>query len=389
MMPSRSLPDAMYLGNGRSLIRQRNGLLLCIDGESIDSLHLITSDGIEPDVVGTFLDFLRPDSVVLDIGANFGYFSTLAGSLLNDQGRLYAFEANPRTFACLQRSLAANNLHGRHQVVASNLAVGEADGETTFFFEPDALGGASRFDRDRGNTRSTVMPMRSIDSLLPAELAVDLVKIDVEGYEPFVLRGMRQVLERSPDVRIIVEMFTGMLDSTFGTAQFRALVRELDFGMCRIMPDSSLMVVPDGEPLLGEHYVMLTRTPEQDAMRRGRPLPLRDLRLPGGEAEWADPAVFWNRKLLLPADVLFHGPYAFALRGGYELELQGRLRGPLKVTVQTDTGRNILVQVQLEVLPASIPFDLPEVTNTLEVVANATEQSEYLRLDGLLLRRRA
>ena len=58
---------------GRALTRLRNsGQPICVDLESMDSLPYIYGVDVEPDVVRVFEHFLRPDSVVLDIGANFG-----------------------------------------------------------------------------------------------------------------------------------------------------------------------------------------------------------------------------------------------------------------------------------------------------------------------------
>ena len=50
--------------------------------------------------------------------------------------------------------------------------------------------------------RSVELDAITIDEFLPADLAVDLVKIDIEGHEPFALRGMRQTIRRSPQIRI-------------------------------------------------------------------------------------------------------------------------------------------------------------------------------------------
>jgi FkbM family methyltransferase len=53
--------------------------------------------------------------------------------------------------------------------------------------------------------RSIELDMITIDEFLPDGLAVDLVKIDVEGHEPFVLKGMQRTIRRSPKIRIFIE----------------------------------------------------------------------------------------------------------------------------------------------------------------------------------------
>ncbi|MDB5369787.1 MAG: Methyltransferase FkbM [Roseomonas sp.] len=386
MPASKDIMQPIYLGNGRLLLKLPNGRMLCADGESIDTLDIIMNGDLESDVVGVFLKYLKPDSVVLDIGANFGYYSVLSGPMLSDQGRLYAFEANPRTFSCLERSLMANYQLARPNVFATNVAVGEADGETKFYFETKSLGGASRYARNLDTTQAVTVAMRSIDSFLPPDLRVDLVKIDVEGYEPYVLSGMRQVLERSPGIKIVIEMFPHMLETTYGMAKFQRLVQELGLSACKIMPDSSLQELPLDRPLVDDCYALLTKTPAEDIAHSGRRLELDRFRVSEHGAVFSGNALSWRRSQAIPPNLLFHGPYAFVPSGRYELLLTGALEGPIEFVVQTDLGHTVLGRATTNSLPVSIPFVLDAVTDKLEIVAVVQEHTEALELNMVTLK---
>ena len=62
-----------------------------------------------------------------------------------------------------------------------------------------------------GMRRTVEVEMTTIDNFLPSDLTVDLVKIDVEGHEPLVLRGMERTIARSPNIRIVMEFADNLL----------------------------------------------------------------------------------------------------------------------------------------------------------------------------------
>ena len=112
--------------------------------------------------------------------------------------------------------------------------------------------------------------MTTIDDFLPDDLAVDLVKIDVEGHEPYVLMGMERTIARSPDIRIVIEYIDALLAQTTGAPEFADYIRGLGFGICEIGKDWRLRPCPPGERLPPNTYLLLTRTPEADIAAAAR-----------------------------------------------------------------------------------------------------------------------
>jgi FkbM family methyltransferase len=254
------------VGADWALVRLASGEYLCVDTSTFEALGYILGWEHEADVIRVFRTFLNQHSVVLDIGANFGLYSALAGSIVKNLGRLYAFEGNPRVFESLQRTIVANDLYFNSNVVAANLLISNESGRGLLHYSANLPSGGTMSDVAlTGGMRHTVeVPMTTIDDFLPSDLPVDLVKIDVEGHEPLVLHGMERTIARSPNIRIVLEFADNLLAHTIGGADFIEYIRGLGFAICRVLPKFKLRLVPAGEGLAGFNYCLLTRTPEED-----------------------------------------------------------------------------------------------------------------------------
>ncbi len=155
------------------------------------SLSLFTwlypDDRIDEDV---FFDrFLRKSDRVIDVGANIGTISLLSSSIVTDSGKIYAVEANPKTYEYLKGNIAFNN---RSNIQPVNIALGDSDGEILF---------SDMFEDDQNKIVTSgagiKVPITRLDELKIDEKNIDLLKIDVEGFELFVLKGAPEVLKRT------------------------------------------------------------------------------------------------------------------------------------------------------------------------------------------------
>jgi FkbM family methyltransferase len=257
------------IGADWALVRLSSGEYLCVDTSSFEAIGYILGWEHEADVIRVFRTFLTQRSVVLDIGANFGLYTALSASIVRNHGRLYAFEGNPRVFESLQRTLVANGLYFNPNVIAANVLVSNETGRGLLHYSANLPSGGTMSDVElAGGMRRTVeVPMTTIDDFLPADLGVDLVKIDVEGHEPLVLRGMERTIARSPNIRIIMEFADNLLACTANPAEFIEYIRSLGLGICRVLPGFKLRLVPVGEMISGFNYCLLTRTPAEDVRR--------------------------------------------------------------------------------------------------------------------------
>jgi len=137
-----------------------------------------------------FRRYLRPGDVVVDVGANFGLTALAAFSAVGSGGEVHAFEPHPRIFSFLVGNI---ELNGAQEVVTPyNLAIGERAG-TAYLTD-------MRADDQNGVSPGATglrVAMSTLDDAASRLASIALLKIDVEGYEPFVLRGATQTLART------------------------------------------------------------------------------------------------------------------------------------------------------------------------------------------------
>jgi len=156
---------------------------------------------------------LRPDSVFVDIGANFGFFSVLAARAIGSagNGRIIAIEPNETLARFLTKNLAINRVS---QLATVEVVGAGAKASMARLYVPSASPGNgyishfdSAFEESRGIDASnhSAIAIKRIDDIVPSDAQVDLIKIDTEGYEIEVFLGMAETLHRNPDIAIICE----------------------------------------------------------------------------------------------------------------------------------------------------------------------------------------
>ena len=190
-----SQPVSLRLDGGFSIVAPKGavGALIYYLGSS------------EPESARFISSFLQPGMVFFDVGAHIGEYTLIGSRRVGPGGSVHAFEAQPDTFALLQRNCAAN---GAGNARLNACAVADREGELEFDLcaEPAmsslAASGAA-LPRARGRIR---VPAISLDAYCRREGVVpDLVKIDVEGAERLVLGGATEILSQPSAPALIFE----------------------------------------------------------------------------------------------------------------------------------------------------------------------------------------
>lgn len=146
---------------------------------------------------------------VLDVGANVGYYTALAMRGVQAQGIVIALEPDADSFSYLQKTIAANQpANALVKVICLPKAAAAEARDATLFVSTDNRGDNRLYDHEFSSASHRV-PTVKLDDLLP-ELGiqqVNLVKIDVQGFEGFVLRGLEKTLTNSPELILMMEFW--------------------------------------------------------------------------------------------------------------------------------------------------------------------------------------
>lgn len=151
-------------------------------------------------IVPLISEYAKPGSTVIDVGAHSGYFTICLSDAVGTKGKVYAFEASPVIYAELRENLESNALAN---VEAINKAVSDEIGHIDFFLAPNWKSEISSMRPGEGD--KTTIEAVALDSAIPDTQAVSFVKIDVEGAEMKVLKGMAEIIQRDHPT-IVVEI---------------------------------------------------------------------------------------------------------------------------------------------------------------------------------------
>ena len=166
----------------------------------------IREEGIwEPYETSLLLDLLAPGGVFVDVGANLGYFSIIAASVVGEGGAVFAFEPEPDNFRLLLANATLNGQQDRIHAVQAGLAACDAQGR---LYLSDTNLGDHRILAAGSGRNSLPIPLLDGGKYLEGRLSrIDLLKVDTQGSEYQVMLGLMPLLRRLPrPFRILIEL---------------------------------------------------------------------------------------------------------------------------------------------------------------------------------------
>lgn len=179
--------------------------------------------GYERATVHVFSQLVQSKSCVFDVGANIGYYTLLAASILEGRGHVHAFEPCPAVFDWLSENVSLNEFQC---VTLNKAALAESDGEQPLFLPSNRAGTNASLVKDFTTQNAIVMSQTfRFDSYCRdnVDRRVDLIKLDAEGAETSVLRGAGTLLDKwAPDVICeVLEPYEQDLDRLFSAIAYR------------------------------------------------------------------------------------------------------------------------------------------------------------------------
>jgi len=147
----------------------------------------------EPGVEKVLCKYLREGDTFVDVGAYIGYYTIFARNLVGESGKIIAFEPNPISFKLLKKNI---DLNGYYNCILENIALSENGGKAKLFIgkftdaDSSLIPLKNRVNRSYYNIVTTEFDKYSkLHNIIP-----DMIKIDVEGSEYYVLKSMKNTL---------------------------------------------------------------------------------------------------------------------------------------------------------------------------------------------------
>ena len=198
-----------YLGDRRALTRVQGLLMFVPTDDNAIAPHLMMGDIWEGNTTSVIRGLLRPGMTFVDVGANVGYFALIGRQAVGAQGRVFAFEPDPRNHWCLRNSADVN---GFWDLKAEQKALWREAGSMTLRRSKGSCGGHTLVHGGRDNEPDEEhidVETLTLDAYLQEATGdsrkVDVLKIDAEGAEPAILEGMAETLAANPAVAIVLE----------------------------------------------------------------------------------------------------------------------------------------------------------------------------------------
>ena len=219
--------------------RTRHGSRMAGNTRDLIQRHIYFFGNWEPNISAWIAATLKPGDGFIDVGANIGHYSLLASPLVGARGRVVAIEAAPWIHTLLDQHVRRNRLHNVRTVpVAATASTGTVK---LYAGHADNIGKTSTIARPGACFDVPAQPLAEILHA-PERALARIIKIDVEGAELGVLRGLVPVLPQlRDDVEIIVEIAPALTEesahardeifATMRTHGFSAFVFDNDYGV--------------------------------------------------------------------------------------------------------------------------------------------------------------
>ncbi len=262
-VPKEPALSGVYMGSESVLTRIYTQQLMFVStNDLIVGPYLINLGINEPHNTRMLTSLTQPGDVFVDVGANIGYFSVLGGWRSYPGGTVWAFEPQPAMYKLLADNLAMNGFGGSSH--ARRIALSDCAGTVPMRTFPGYLATSSMRSMSEAfiahtaamtGRDSVVIDIETLrlDDVMHDVPEINVMKIDVEGHEPEVVRGAQKIIARSRNIKIVMEFVPGLMARDVTLAHL-ALLRQLGLSIFRIETDGNLSFQPDDEVLMAFHF---------------------------------------------------------------------------------------------------------------------------------------
>lgn len=193
---------------------------------------------------------VEPGMVVLDIGANVGFYSLFFAEKVGPTGSVYAFEPDPLSRRILEDRRRAADLSN---LEIAPVALGDREGRVTLYCNPtNRADNRLHASLEAPGVEAVDVPLTTLDAFCAEKgiARIDAIKMDVQGFEVAALRGMRETMGKTPPRWLFLEFEPELLRGAGASPEeLWALIDEYSYEAFAVGDDGQTAPVTDREGL--------------------------------------------------------------------------------------------------------------------------------------------
>jgi len=206
------LPLKIKRALGKNVMKEaitRNSIISVLDGRKFKTiedrlfLRVFFDKDYEPLLTAIAKQLIHKNDNVVDIGANFGWYSTLFSQMATP-GKVIAYEPSPHSYTILNENIILNKMESN--IIVKKMGVGETNGSYLMEVGTKSESGLAHVVTEK--TNSTIeIPIIALDDDLSGKInKISYLKIDIEGFELFALKGAKRILSASNQPILQIEL---------------------------------------------------------------------------------------------------------------------------------------------------------------------------------------
>jgi len=183
------------------LLREIQGSQMLLDLADSGISKDLAFNNIREDIATHMMhEILKGGEVVVDVGANIGYYALMEAKLVGDEGTVYAIEPVPKNFKLLEKNVKINRYRS---IELYHHAIGDYDGKSTMYVSP--LSNWHAMNDISGTGKTIEVDMFKLDTFLKGKPYPSLIRMDLEGFEYQVLQGLKNTLAEEKPLILFIE----------------------------------------------------------------------------------------------------------------------------------------------------------------------------------------
>lgn len=232
---------------------QGNKMYLSVNDRGL-SQELLLSDVREPLQTDLVKQLVKPGMTVVDIGANLGYYVLIEAAIVGENGKVYAIEPVPLNYKILKKNVSKNNYESivetRLCAISdtcgiSKMAMTKESNFSTMFLDENEMSEWMKKQLKISTEKIADVETITLDKFLIDKRPVDFIRMDVEGYEGKIIKGMSDTIKNS---RRGLKLFMEIHPSVFRDSQ--AMIAEIIQDLTDLGMEAKFLVNTEGTNLL-------------------------------------------------------------------------------------------------------------------------------------------